>query len=56
MKTATPTHSIAAQMLEDKKQVQDFLKSKDAAKRPQHLKFAALIPVSACAAGKHEHE
>ncbi|WP_460956231.1 hypothetical protein [Spirosoma litoris] len=44
----TPTKSIAKQMLEDKKKIQEYLKTKDESKRPGGIKFAALIPLSAC--------
>ncbi|GAB3944534.1 hypothetical protein GCM10028805_12190 [Spirosoma harenae] len=44
----TPTKSVPKQMLEDKKKIQEYLKTKDESKRPEGVQFAPLIPVSAC--------
>ena len=53
METTKSTQGTAKRMLDEKKEIQAYLKSKDESKRPK-VKFAALIPLSACAGGKLE--
>jgi hypothetical protein len=45
--------SIARRMLEEKQEIQEYLKTKDESTRPK-VKFAGLIPLSACAGGRRE--
>lgn len=46
--------NIAKEMLDDKKKVQEYLKTKDESKRPEGIKFEALIPLSACTDSRQE--
>lgn len=41
-------------MLKDKEQILEYLETKDESKRPEGVKFAALIPLSACKGGKRK--
>ncbi|GAB4023250.1 hypothetical protein GCM10028808_73120 [Spirosoma migulaei] len=40
--------SVAKQMLEEKEQIQEYLKTNDESQKPKGVKFVGLIPLSAC--------